>query len=298
MRRLEWSVDPFQVEGSAEEANVAGLRLTTRAIERPGAAARTEAAEGGRARQPAGARRRRPHRRRACPLRRGTHLRPRGEGRLRPGRGRGDRTRQPGRRSRLAPGARGRHGRRAGPRRHLRHRGRPRAGRGHPRQRGAGHGALPGPRGARRPDERARPRRPGERERERPPGAARRGALGAPALRGDGPGPVALRGARVAAHGRFAVVPRVGVGRPRGDGAEPRGPARRGAVHAGRVEDAGGHVRPRRPRHVAPRRRAARAGDPPPRRSAGDARGERRHHARPGPPGARPPSPAPSTCVS
>ena len=32
--------------------------------------------------------------------------------------------------------------------------------------------------------------------------------------------------------------------------------------------------------------------------SAGDARGERRRHARPGPPRARSPSPAPSTCVS
>ena len=107
-----------------------------------------------------------------------------------------------------------------------------------------------------------------------------RGALGAPALRGDGPGPVAARRARAAAHGRFGVVPRVGVGRSRGDGAEPRGPARRGAVHARRVEDERGDVRPRRPRPVAPRRRALRAGDPPPRRAAGDARGERRHDAR------------------
>ena len=47
VRRLEWSVDPFRVEGSAEEANVAGLRLTTQVSERPGAAARTQSAEEG-----------------------------------------------------------------------------------------------------------------------------------------------------------------------------------------------------------------------------------------------------------
>ena len=45
--RLEWSTDPFRVEGSGEEANVTGLRLTTQAIERTGAAARAEVAEEG-----------------------------------------------------------------------------------------------------------------------------------------------------------------------------------------------------------------------------------------------------------
>ena len=54
VRRLEWSADPFQVEGTAEEANVTGLRLTTRAIERTGAAARAESTEAGeRGAQPA-----------------------------------------------------------------------------------------------------------------------------------------------------------------------------------------------------------------------------------------------------
>ena len=47
VRRFTWSADPFQVEGTAEEANVAGLRLTTGAIRRPEAAARTEGRGGG-----------------------------------------------------------------------------------------------------------------------------------------------------------------------------------------------------------------------------------------------------------
>jgi len=38
LRRFEWSIEPFRASGTAEEASVAGLRLTTRGIERPGAA--------------------------------------------------------------------------------------------------------------------------------------------------------------------------------------------------------------------------------------------------------------------
>ncbi len=53
LRRVEWSTEPFRVEGTAEEASVAGLRLTTRGIERPGDAARAEAARGERARRAA-----------------------------------------------------------------------------------------------------------------------------------------------------------------------------------------------------------------------------------------------------
>ncbi|HYN05478.1 MAG TPA: translocation/assembly module TamB domain-containing protein, partial [Vicinamibacteria bacterium] len=53
LQHLEWSVDPFEVDGSAEEATVAGLRLRTRASERPGAATRAEAAEEGEPASPA-----------------------------------------------------------------------------------------------------------------------------------------------------------------------------------------------------------------------------------------------------
>ena len=44
--RLEWSTEPFRVEGTSEEASVTGLRLTTKA-DRNGAAARAAAQEGG-----------------------------------------------------------------------------------------------------------------------------------------------------------------------------------------------------------------------------------------------------------
>ena len=156
MRRLEWSTEPFRASGTAEEASVAGLRLTTRGVVRPGAAARAEAAtaraeaaeagEGAAAPALAGGVLAVEGR---VPLAEGARLRPRGQGRLRPGRGRGDGARQPGRRPRLARRARGRQRRGTRPRGHLRHGGRPREGRGHPRERGAGRGALPGPRGDR-----------------------------------------------------------------------------------------------------------------------------------------------------
>ena len=60
VRGLEWSTEPFRLEGTAEEASIAGLRLTTRA-ERPGAEARARRARGARRRGGrARSRRRRP----------------------------------------------------------------------------------------------------------------------------------------------------------------------------------------------------------------------------------------------
>jgi outer membrane protein assembly factor BamA len=49
VRGLEWSIEPFRLEGTAEEARLAGLRLSTRAVARAGGAptARAEDAEAG-----------------------------------------------------------------------------------------------------------------------------------------------------------------------------------------------------------------------------------------------------------
>ena len=99
--RLEWSTEPFRVEGTAEEASVTGLRLTTRAVDRNGAAARAAAQEGG-----AGGTLTVDGR---VPFAEGARLRPHPEGRLHPRRARGARARQPGHRPRLGRGARGRH---------------------------------------------------------------------------------------------------------------------------------------------------------------------------------------------
>ncbi|MDD1632461.1 MAG: translocation/assembly module TamB domain-containing protein, partial [Methylococcaceae bacterium] len=52
VKGLGWSTEPFRVEGTAEEASVAGLRLTTRAVARAGEAPSAEEAEAGAA--PAG----------------------------------------------------------------------------------------------------------------------------------------------------------------------------------------------------------------------------------------------------
>ncbi len=299
LRRVEWTTDPFRVEGTAEEASVAGLRLTTRGIERPGDAARAEAAQ---ERGPAG----RPLERAGGTLAVDGRV-PFAEGRAFDLAVKGDftlaaveavapETRASGRATIEAhvggtagapdvDGAFERHGR-------------PPAGGGRAGQRGRGRGPLPRPRGDRRAGERARPRGQPPRDREHPPGDAPGGAHRAAALRGDRRRPLAPRRARRPAGRRLAVVPRLGVGRPRGDRPRSRPPARRGAAHAPRVEDDRGDVRPRRPRPVAPPRRAPRAGAPPPGRAAGDARGERRRHARRGSGGLGSPSPAPSTCAS
>ena len=131
--RVEWSTDPFRLEGTAEEASVSGLRLTTRALERNGSAARPAAAAG--------------------TLSVDGHV-PFAEGRAYDLTLKGDFTlgalealapesQATGRR--LDRGARGRHLRRPRHRGHLRPRGRRRAGRGRADQPGAGQGPLPGP---------------------------------------------------------------------------------------------------------------------------------------------------------
>ena len=281
--RLEWSTDPFGVSGTAEEANVAGLRLTTRAIEPSGAAAgalaRAEPAEeGGRGAQPAAA---------------GGVLTV--DGRIPFAKGRtydlavkGDfalatvEAVAPDARPPVTPRSRRTCAARS-----------PLPTSTAPSASWTARGDSQAPASARwRSRGTSRAGRRSSTVRARASSAARSSRAGAsrwPRLEAGAPARLHLEATdvdlsrlAVPASQRAADSPSflaVGLGRPRGDGPAPRGPARRGAVHAARVEVGRGNVRPRRSRHVAPRRRAARAGDPPPRRAARDARGARRGHA-------------------
>ena len=91
LRELEWTTDPFRVEGNREEATVAGLRLSTRTTARVADPSRREdakAAGGEVTPVPAGGT---PVGRGASPDRGGPHVRPRHQGQSRPRRAAGDR---------------------------------------------------------------------------------------------------------------------------------------------------------------------------------------------------------------